>query len=186
MKRHSIITLIFFATSANGLYGQNTSTEKVLTLNFINPGIDFERPLGKRTTTAINAGVGYGVSYPKLSTFGAPGFLFMIAPFVDLQTRVYYNLARRNELGKNTKMNSGNFYGLRFLSRGREFDSNFIRDNDLDFAIGPVWGIKRAYNRINLIFNMGPIIYWDRESSGFLPLTFELNLGYILTRNGVN
>jgi len=180
MRQSYLITLILLTVFSNGLFGQ--TTEKVLTLNFINPGIDFETPIGQKTTIAINAGIGYGTSYPELSTTGT-GFLYLISPFVDLQTRKYYNLNKRNDLGKNTNMNSGNFYGLRFLSRSKEFKSNFERDNDIDFAIGPTWGLKRTYNRINLIFDIGPIIYWDKASTGFFPLTFELNLGYILTKN---
>lgn len=177
----SIAFIALFVAFSNKLCGQSISTERVLTFNFINPGIDFETRIGQKSTFSINAGVGYGTSYPELSRTGT-GFLYIISPFLDIQTRKYYNLNKRNDLGKNTKMNSGNFFGLRLLSRGQDFNGNFERDNNLDFAFGPTWGLKRTYNRINLLFDIGPIIYWDKDNTGFFPLTFEINIGYILNK----
>ncbi len=49
---------------------KNTST--VLRINFLNPGIEYETPVFNKSTVSMNLGVGYGGSYPNL-TSGASG-----------------------------------------------------------------------------------------------------------------
>lgn len=71
-----------------------SQTEKTTKINFLNPGIAWERPLGMKTTAELNVGVGYNGSYPELTGFGNSGFQTLIAPFVDVQTRYYYNFEK--------------------------------------------------------------------------------------------
>lgn len=154
---------------------KNIST--VLRLNFLNPGIDYETPVLSKSTVSVNLGLGYGGSYRAL-TSDASGWLYMIAPFADVHYRNYYNLQKRASKNKNTAYNSANFWGVRTLVRGEAFSSNFTRTADYDFAVGPTWGIQRSYGKINLLFDLGAIYYFDTKGNGgFLPM-LELNIGY--------
>ncbi|SEG52059.1 hypothetical protein SAMN03080598_04321 [Algoriphagus boritolerans DSM 17298 = JCM 18970] len=87
--RAILFSLILVSSMANG------QTQKTTKINFLNPGIAWERPIGKKTTAEINIGVGYNGSYPELTDFGINGFQALIAPFLDLQTRYYYNMIIR-------------------------------------------------------------------------------------------
>ena len=56
---------------------------------FINPGLELELPLKRKTSLIINPGIGYNISYPHISDFTSSGWLYLIAPFVDIQYRYY-------------------------------------------------------------------------------------------------
>jgi len=156
---------------------ESVRTSKVLRINAINPGIEYETPLFNQSTFAVNVGVGYGGSHPNLTTY-ASGWLYLIAPFADIHYRNYYNLEKRLDKGKSIQYNAGNFWGLRMLTRGKALSSNFTRTNDYDFAVGPTWGLQRSFGKINLLFDVGFVYYFDTKGNdGFVP-TLELNIGY--------
>lgn len=153
------------------------NTNKVLRVNFLNPGLEYEIPVLKKSTIAFNLGVGYGASYPELTIY-ASGWLYMLSPFLDLHYKCYYNLDKRASKGKNICCNSGNFWGLRVLARGEAIKSNFIRTSDYDFSIEPTWGLQRSFGKMNLLFDLGVNYYFDAKgNSGFSPM-LELNIGY--------
>ena len=108
----------------------------------------------------------------------------MIAPFIDIEYRKFYNLDKRLEKKKTIKYNSGHYWGARFLFRGKEISSNFIRTDDVDFSIGPVWGIQRTYGQFHFLFDIGPIYYFDTlGNSGIFPFMIQLNFGYNIKIN---
>ena len=173
----SLLSLVFFVLPG---FSQNReqNTEKTLKINGINPGIAYEIPVLKKSTVSANIGVGYGGSM-KNTTEYASGFLYMIAPFFDIEYRKFYNLEKRIRKGRSIQHNSGNYWGTRFLLRGKEISSNFIRTDDVDFSFGPVWGIQRSYGPFHLLFDIGPVYYFDTlGNSGIFPFMMQLNLGY--------
>lgn len=156
---------------------ESVLASKVLRINAINPGIEYEAPLFNQSTFSINVGVGYGGSHPNLTTY-ASGWLYLIATFADIYYRNYYNLEKRLKKSKSIQYNAGNFFGLRMLTRGKALSSNFSRTSDYDFAIGPTWGLQRSFGKINLLFDIGFVYYFDTKGNdGFVP-TLELNIGY--------
>jgi hypothetical protein len=105
----------------------------------------------------------------------------MISPFADLQGKYFYNFEKRIKKGKNTAFNSANFLSLRFLYRGKSLSENFERTSNLDFSIGPTWGIQRSWGRVHYLFDVGPVYYFDTKgNSGILPVMIQLNVGYNL------
>ena len=178
MKKLSFIIVLFFISSV----AIAQETEEVLRLNIVNPGIEYELPMSGNSTISVNVGVGYSGSYPELTTttFGTGG-IYVIAPFADVQYKYYYNLNKRFDLNKSTTNNSGNFFSLRFRTRGQSIDENIIRKADYDFAIGPTWGIQRQYDKFHLLFDLGPQFYFDSEGNhGFWPLMPQINFGFNL------
>lgn len=158
-------------------------TEDVLRLKIINPGIAFEKSLGKTITLETGIGFGYNFSYPNLQESSEGGVLYMFAPFVDIQGRKFYNLAKRERKDKSIEGNSGNFIAVRMLYTGVAATSNFVNFSDHSFAIGPTWGLQRNYGKINFQTSVGPIIYFDPlGNSGWFPLNIELNLGINLNK----
>lgn len=172
-------TLLFLTLSLQ-LFAQETET--VWRVNFLNPGIVYEVPVSSSSIISMNAGIGYSGAYPKLTRSDLQsGFLYAITPFVNIQYRFFYNLNERAREGKLTDNNSGNFISLRFKVRGPSIDDNFIRKTSYDFAISPTWGIQRSYGNFNLLFSVGPQLYFDTEGNvGFWPVMPHIALGFNL------
>jgi len=174
-----VIFIVIVALSVFKGYTQENSrnTSSVIRLNVINPGVEYELPVLDHSTVLFNIGIGYGESYPQ-TTLYASGWLYLIVPFTDIQYRSYYNLDKRLSKGKNIKNNSGNFWGIRLLTRFKELDGNFIRTSNIDFAVNPIWGLQRSFGKINLLFDIGIAYYFDNIGNDGISPTIEFGLGY--------
>ncbi|WP_400080303.1 hypothetical protein [Winogradskyella sp. R77965] len=184
MKKSLLFLLFGLLTTLN--YAQNNQdirTEKIWRLNFLNPAVELEIPTGQFSTFSSGLGIGYGGGYPDL-TFGGSGFIYIISPFADFQQKWFYNLTKRNGKNRNTKNNSGNFMSLRFITRGNSLVENVNRTSDIDFAIGPTWGIQRKYGKnFHLLFDVGPQYYFDTNGNGNIwPIMLQINLGFDLKK----
>ena len=182
MNKSSIFAILAFFTFTTYAQDQDTyNTEKVWRINFLNPGMELELPTGDYSTFSTGIGVGYGGSYPDL-TWGGSGFVYIIAPFLDLQQKWFYNINKRIRKERTVDNNSGNFFSLRLVSRGNSIADNVYRTSDFDFAFGPTWGIQRKYGEsFHLLFDVGPQYYMDTEGNGnIFPIMFQLNLGFDL------
>lgn len=158
-------------------------TEDVLRLKIINPGIAFEKSLGKTTTLETGIGFGYNLANENLEEFTVGGWQYIFAPFVDIQGRKFYNLAKREGNGKSIQGNSGNFIAARMLYTGPAAASSITRFSDHTFAVGPMWGLQRNYGKLNLQTSVGPTFNFDTlGNSGWSILSIELNLGINLNK----
>ena len=175
MKKRILIILCIFLYALHGFSQGYTSS--VFRVNLINPGIEYESPVFKQSVVLYNVGVGYFGSYPNLTT-SASGWLYSIRPFIDVQFRNYYNLEKRLLKKKNVSYNSGNFWGVRLLTSGKDYKSNFRRTSNVDFAINPIWGLQRSYGEINLVFDIGMAYYFDNKGNGGISPTLEFGIGY--------
>ncbi|MEH6762825.1 MAG: hypothetical protein V7687_16800 [Maribacter arcticus] len=175
----NIVVFVFLALSFTFVEGQ--TREKVWRINLLNPGIELEVPTGNFSTFSSELGIGYFGAYPEL-TFGGNGFVYIIAPFIDLQQKWFYNINKRVEKSKTIDHNSGNFISARIISKGNSIAENINRTSDFDFAVGPTWGIQRKYGEnFHLLFDLGPQFYFDTKgNSGFYPIMFQINLGFDL------
>ncbi len=186
MKK-TIVLLIYLCYSASIFAQESTDSipklKSNLTLSIINPGIGYEFPLGRKFTISAQAGVGFtGGSYPegKQSAFET-GWQLLLSPFADLQTRYFFNRAKRVEKGKNVSNNSGSFVSVRGLVRGKEIESTFRRKATPDYSLSPCFGFQHYKKRLGYSFSIGPIFYTDSENnSGFFPVVFEFNVGYLI------
>ena len=182
MQKLSLLVLLAICTISTYSQEKNTyNTEKVWRINFLNPGAELELPTGDYSTFSTGLGIGYDGGYPDL-TYKDNGLIYIIAPFLDLQQKWFYNLNKRMEKDKTVKNNSGNFVSARFKTKGPSITDNVIRTSDFDFAFGPTWGIQRKYGeKFHLLFDVGPQYYFDTEGNGnIFPLIFQLNLGFDL------
>ena len=182
MQKLSLLVLLAICTISTYSQEKNTyNTEKVWRINFLNPGAELELPTGDYSTFSTGLGIGYDGGYPDL-TYKDNGLIYIIAPFLDLQQKWFYNLNKRMQKDKTVKNNSGNFVSARFKTKGPSITDNVIRTSDFDFAFGPTWGIQRKYGeKFHLLFDVGPQYYFDTEGNGnIFPLIFQLNLGFDL------
>ena len=182
MQKLSILAILaLFTITTYAQEQQSYKTEKVFRINFLNPGAELELPTGDYSTFSTGLGVGYGGGYPDL-TYKDNGIIYIIAPFLDLQQKWFYNLNKRIGKNKTVENNSGNFISARFITRGPSIAENVNRTSDIDFAFGPTWGIQRKYGeKFHLLFDIGPQYYFDTEGNGnIFPIVFQINLGFDL------
>lgn len=182
MQRLSILVILTLFTITIQAQEQKTyNTEKVWRINFLNPAAELELPTGNYSTFSTGLGIGYGGGYPDL-TYKDNGLIYIIAPFLDLQQKWFYNINKRLVKNKTVDNNSGNFISARFITRGPSIAENVFRTSDFDFAFGPTWGIQRKYGeKFHLLFDVGPQYYYDTEgNANIFPIMFQLNLGFDL------
>lgn len=174
----SLLILFFLLSTLFTLGQEDFSTTTVWRFNFVNPGAELEVPVTQNSTFSTNIGVGYNGSYPELTEGVNNGVVYIIAPFLDLQYKYFYNFKKRLAKNKSTNNNSGNFISWRMVTRGPSITDNVFRTSDFDFAVGPTWGIQRSYGNFHLLFDVGPQLYFDTEgNSGFWPIMPQLNIG---------
>ncbi len=176
--RKRLIGLFLFASLTSMGQSETTELQKVLRVNILSPGIEYEMPISEKATIAANAGVGIQGTYLHLD-YKNSGTTYYIAPFIDLSYKKLYNREARLSKGKNLDYNSGNYWGMRLLSNFKEMKAhNVLRKDDINFAFGPTWGIQRAYGKMHLLFDVGSVYYFDTKgNNGFFPIMLQLNIG---------
>jgi hypothetical protein len=175
--KNLVISCLLFITF-NGLANEDAFTVTQKKICFINPGFELEFALQRKTSLIINPGIGYNISYPHAS-IAPSGWLYLIAPFIDMQYRYYYNLNKRYKKTSNN-LNSANFISIRGLYRGKELSSNFFRTTNNDFAVSLNWGLQRVNNKTYYSLNFGPMYYMDFKGNGGVFLNLEFNIGRLL------
>ena len=147
-------------------------------INFLLPGVEYERGLGSFATVNINPyfDVGYSSNFVL-------GNAWLVQPALDVQLRRYYNLLRRAGKGKRTEGNSANYFALDLLGVGRSIvDTDNFR-NVYYYGLGPVWGIQRTYrSRFNLSFQAGVAYATDGFGEENYLVRLNLRLGLALKR----
>ncbi len=179
-KEYLLFIALFFVYYK--IISQEKQVKEIFRINVINPGIEYEIPAGRSSTISFGTGIGYSVAYPHSSFGGRPGIISSFNPFLDIQYKWFYNFDKRKDKGLKIDNNSGNFISGRVLTRAESLFGNSSGTENLDFAVGPTWGIQRNYGkRLNFLFDLGPIYYFDINGrSGFFPLMVQVNLGFNL------
>jgi len=180
------ILLLFGLTIYLTGFGQENSTElqKIFRLNVLNPGIEYEFPISSSAVIATNAGIGWNSSFvDSRSPFGDSGLTHFISPFLDLSYKNIYNRDARKRKSKNLKYNSGNYWGVRLLTKFSEFDiGTNDREDNIDFALSPTWGIQRAYGKFHLLFEFTPSYFFDTKGNNYFFPMIQFNIGFNLKK----
>src|SRR5690606_6861129 len=117
---------------------------------------------------------------------------FIIQPVITIEPRIYYNLRKRNDAGKSTSRNSGNFVALKTSYHPDWFvinlDPSYKRIADL--SIVPTWGIRRLIGehftyemaaglgyRIVYLEQLDPYYYEGDNRTQYVPY-LSLRIGY--------
>ncbi len=177
-----LLTLIFLLTVPMSTIAQEADTPllKVFRITMISPGVEYEQPISKKSMLAIHTGLGLSGGYKQLNFIPASGIVYFVAPFVDLSYKNIYNREARSLKGKSVVANAGTYWGVRLLSHFKEIHAeNIIRYATTDFALGPRWGLQRTFGQLHVLFDAGPVYYFDISGNqGFFPLSLQLNIGY--------
>ena len=168
MKKCVLATLWAFA--ATSCFAQQDPTPEVTNVTkatFLNPGISYEKALGQRQTFYAQAFLNTSAYFSFSSALGtSAGVRF--DPALTAQYRYYYNLAKRQEAGKRSELNSGNYLSPVIevtLSRDQYLDEFAVPKQRGIYTVGGVWGIQRNYHkRFSLDFNVGLGYYFTNRT----------------------
>lgn len=171
IKKVSLIFSLFMCSLLTGQESESQpSVEKNqwgVTIGLVETKLQNETKLARKATLRFEAGVDL-FSYTYLTFNGSSikekaGFIF--APTITAEPMFYYNLDRRENLGKNTSRNSGNYFSLRTLFAFNESEL-YNSENNIEvantFVIAPKYGIKRAFGK-NFFYEFGFSIGWQHN-----------------------
>lgn len=182
---HRLIVLVVLLSMTN-IFSQDAPPElsPQLRINFLNPGIDYEMVITKSTVLSLGGGIGYFGSLEELTGPNANnGFQYVVTPFLDIQYKLLYNRKKRLRKGKDISHNSGNYISGRFFWKGESIADNTDRLDTNDFMTGITWGFQRSYDKIHILFDVGPVYYFDTmDNNGFFPIMVQLNIGLNLNK----
>ena len=138
------------------------------TIGLVEGKLQYETKLTRLTTLRIEAGVDV-FTYTHTSFDGnriKEKTEFFIAPTLAVEPMFYYNLDRRERLGKNISNNTGNYFSLRSFFA---FAENEIYNPNNDyfisnaFVIAPKYGIKRSFAQ-NFFYEFGFGLGWQHNT----------------------
>ena len=160
MQVRYLLFLFFMAFSTSCFAQEKTQSElvNVTKINFLNPGISYEKPVGKFQSLVGQAYLSTSFSLSGSSSGTQSSISF--DPALSLQYRFYYNYERRQKKGKRTEMNSLNYFSptiQTIFSKQRISSSHFMEINRRACnTVGVVWGFQRNYRkRFSLDLNLG-------------------------------
>jgi hypothetical protein len=142
---------------------------------FIPLKFSYELGIGRDYTAGLSAGV------TGISRYENDEFRFSLVPVLRTDLKHYYNLQKRYEKGKNTAMNSGNFWGIMARYTFEPVGGDIEKDPEGWGAVffAPMWGIQRNYkSHISLGLNLGYGVGISRNDVSLNPLV-GFQIGFV-------
>jgi hypothetical protein len=189
MKKISLICFIIFLTANSfAQYKNKTGNDDVtdvLKITILNPGVAYEKRIGKFQTVIGQLFMNTSVSPVSSNTNVTPEVSFYFDPAISMQYRYYYNYERRSDKDKRTDLNSMNYIGVALESFFSKV--NLIEKYKPELkprainSIGVIWGIQRNYyKRFSLDLNLG-IGYRSTKSTTYSGFPFTTTTTTIKT-----
>ncbi|HEX5023792.1 MAG TPA: hypothetical protein VFV68_00910 [Agriterribacter sp.] len=139
----------------------------VTVASFFDPGISYEKSIGKFQTLYAQAFAGLSFFASYSPEYGIKSDVYF-DPGVTLQYRYYYNFKGREARGKYTEMNSLNYVSAvvgTVFSAGGITENDYTDERRLVTMVGAVWGFQRNYRkRFSLGINVGPGLGFGKAS----------------------
>ena len=198
LKTFAILLFLVISTHCFSQEKLHTNIVDITKVTFLNPGISYEKRIGKFQSIVGQAFISTSFSIGYSSSMGARSSI-NFDPALSLQYRYYYNYNSRQNKDKRTEMNSLNYVSPTFMtifSKNRVSTDHYIENNRRPVnTAGIVWGIQRNYkSRFSLDFNLGLGYLFTtatlpnntgqavKENVGKLTSMSQLNLGFWLNK----
>lgn len=160
--QNKIFPILFFLAISTSCFSQekiHTDIVDITKATFLNPGISYEKRIGKFQSIVGKAFMNTSFIIGFSSSMGIRSSI-NFDPALSLQYRYYYNYDRRNKKGKRTEMNNLNYLSptlVTIFSKNRISTDHYFENNRRPINIaGIVWGIQRNYkSRFSLDLNLG-------------------------------
>ena len=171
--------MLFLVVSAAAIAQTVTEKSQSVTLNILGLQYNYEKPLSDKTTIIWHGGLAgdLGYSKTKVLSFESEEWVYAIRAVAGADFRYYYNLAKRDRLGKNTRSNSANFWSVDLSCYTPPFVSEGVDEKFLA-VLTPGWGLRRIYKN-NLLFELNLGVYLGVNDSDFgIGPSLNVKFGY--------
>ncbi|MFI5132166.1 MAG: hypothetical protein ACHQFX_19330, partial [Chitinophagales bacterium] len=154
-----LVLLLHFSLICFSQDNEKTVITDVTKATFLNPGISYEKAIGKFQSIYGQAFMNTSFGFSYSSSFGTKAYIYF-DPALALQYRYYYNFAKREAKGRRTEMNSLNYVCAilqTVFSKGAISSSYYNETNRRPvYTFGLAWGLQRNFpKRFSLDFNLG-------------------------------
>lgn len=162
-----LFIIVLFASSKSFSQTEvSTDVTDVIKLTFLNPGVAYEKRIGKSKTLYSHIHMSPSLGFSFSSSQGNSSY-FWLDPAISVQYRLYYNLKKRINGGKRTAMNSINYLApaLDVVFTKASFSQTYLPEETRRplTEVGFVWGMQRNYPKnFSLDLNVGPGFYFTR------------------------
>lgn len=153
------MTIVAFVSKA-----QTGSTENVLSLTFLHPGISYEIKTARYQTLHLSTYMNVNASF-RSGPYMEDEWNFYFDPAIAAQYRFYYNFEKRLNKNARTEKNSANFIAFEAgttFSKMRMTSSYYEEDTRRPVNnIALLWGMQRNMpRRFSLNFSAGVGLVW--------------------------
>jgi len=177
MKTKFLLIALLIASLSFAQVTKNVE-ENQFKINFLAPGLEYEKAIGKNTTLNFEIGTGFALraGSERSTEFG-------VYPYVEGQYRYYTNFKRRLARDKNVSNNTGNYIAMSVLYvSGNSIlgDLNFSSNN---LFVGPMYGLQRTSKsgfNFGLEFGAG---YYENDVDGGLAVRIDFSIGWVIGKN---
>lgn len=144
MKKLAMLATLLIVAITNINAQESAPTELVsnhsINTNFTGVDYSFEHKIGGKFAMNYSAALGSNI------IISDGDFYYSLIPYIIAEPRYYYNLNKRALKGKSTYKNSASYIALKSrLLFSPIYANNEDMENNTEFQIAPVWGIKRVY-----------------------------------------
>ena len=192
------IPFLLLLVAATNCFSQNeteTDIRDVTKLNFFDPGISYEKRIGRMQSLTAQAFLSTSIYIGYSDALGNTSSID-VYPALSLQYRYYYNAAKRDAKGKRTEMNSLNYVSaIAEVDFYREYVSPTEKDIRALNVFGIAWGFQRNYPKrfsLDLSFGLGYVFTkqttinyageYITENTGNLTNIGQIGLGFWLNK----
>lgn len=174
LKKLVSASVILFSVAFS--FGQEQSLQSLgkVSVNFNSLSIDYQFPISESWVMEPRVGI---APAHQITSDGniIPGFLSI---FIANEFRYLYSFAKRAKLGRDTKLNSASYLGLKTRYNFDTFNTSY--GNTLSLA--GVWGLQRNLDSnflLNFHAGLGWVRDFDFKKSAVYP-EFGIGFSYVL------
>lgn len=169
LNKNNFLLLVLISANCFSQDKGNDDITDVTKLTFFNPGISYEKRIGKLQSLYAQAfmNTSFGLGYS--SALGNTSYIHF-DPALALQYRYYYNFAKRQAKGKRTGMNSLNYVCAiaETIFSKASISSSYYPEKSIRAinSFGLAWGFQRNYHkRFSLDLSIGPGFLFTRVTT---------------------
>jgi len=159
------------------------------TIGLVEGKLHYETKLTRLSTLRVEAGVDLlSYTYPHFDGYTLKEKTeSLLSPSITLEPLFYYNLDRRERLGKNTSNNTGNYFSLKssfMFNESEVYNSNNNRKVSNALVIVPKYGLKKSFAE-KFFYELGFGIGWQHNTGDtkdknevFIDLSARIGLNF--------
>lgn len=175
MKKYCISLLILGGIFNSQAQVKPSVERNLFKINILSPGLSFEKGIGEKNV--ISSEISSSIGFHRNSS----GTEWLVSPYIKEQYRLYYNLEKRKQKGKNISNNSGNFVAFSASYYFKPIGNSVYVSVYEGLTLAPVWGFQRTYKGgLNIAVNTGIGYNISSNNDSKMAPVLNFSLGWVI------